>query len=78
MSLFSGHVTLTHFQNAIDYFRLQEQNYLEEIVCHQEKQGILLQIKLYRSGQKTNKKNIYIYIQKKTILITQTLWKVIS
>ena len=58
MSLFSVHVTLPHFQNAIDYFRLQEQNYLEEIAYHQEKQGILLQIKLYPS----NKPKIYIYI----------------
>ena len=74
MSLFSVHVTLPHFQNAIDYFRLQEQNYLEEIVCHQEKQGILQQIKLYPSS----KPKIYIYIQKKIILITQTLSNVIS
>ena len=76
MSLFSVHVTLPHFQNAIDYFRLQEQNYLEEIVCHQEKQGILQQIKLYPSSKP--KIYIYIYIQKKIILITQTLSNVIS
>ena len=34
-----------------DCFRLQEQNYLVDIAYHHEKQGILLQIKLYPSNK---------------------------
>ena len=34
-----------------DYFKSQEQNYLVEIAYHQEKQGMLLQVRLYPTNK---------------------------